>query len=161
MKEYSLSKYLVKRYKVFLVFISFISLMEITLWLFDTTSPYKWFPIILKVLGLISYVGLVIYYIVNIREPGIKIGDEKIEVRIDQGLNFWKITWANLSHIEVKTEHIDNITGDQNYEYVCFKQPVTRDFNVLGLKLWKMSKKGFRLDIFDESAVEEIKARLS
>jgi hypothetical protein len=161
MKEYFMSKHLIKRYKVFLVLISFFSLMEITSWLIDTTPSYKWLPIILNVLGLICYVGLIIYFIVSIREPGIKIGDVKIEVKIDLGLNFWKTTWANLSHVEVKRERIDNITEDRKYEYVCFKQPVTRDFYVLGFKLWKTSKKGFRLDVFDESAAEEIKARLS
>jgi hypothetical protein len=161
MKEYFLSKRLVKIYRISLALVSISSLTFITLWLSDTTPKFRWFSIPLEVLDIIYCVILVVYFTVSIREPGIKIGDKKIEVKIDKGLNFWETTWTNLSHIEVKTERLDNITGDQKYEYVCFKQPVTRDFNVLGLKLWKTSKKGFRLDVFDENAAEEIKARLS
>lgn len=161
MKEYYLPQALLKRYKVFLVFHSVFFLFIITSWLSDPSPKNSWFLVLLEVMTVSVYVYLLISHTVSIREPVIKISNDGIEIKIDQGFCYWKTTRTNLSHVEVRTERIDNIVGDRKYEYVCFKEPVFRNISVLGMNLWKISRKGFRLDALDESAQTEIKRMLS
>lgn len=161
MKEYPLSQSVLKRYKISFVFFSISFLLIITSWLSDPSPSILWFRVLWRVVGVVAYVYVLISWAVIIREPVIKIGDDKIEIKIDQGFNYWKTTWANISHVEVRTERIDNIVGDREYGYVCFKEPVFCNVSVFGLNLWKISRKGFRLDALDQSAQTELRVMLS
>jgi hypothetical protein len=161
MKEYPLSQTLFKSHKRFLVLYSISFLLIITSWLSDPSPRVSWFSVLLEVITVSGYVYLLIYHTVSIREPAIKVNNDGIEIKIDQGFSYWKTTWANLSHVEVRTERIDNIIGDRNYEYVCFKEPVFRNISILGMNPLKVSRKGFRLAALDESAQTEIKRMLS
>src|SRR5689334_20893323 len=160
MKDYSLSKKVVKRHVLALIGFSYLFTVMLYNLMDHVTSGFQEWSTIVPFLGIIGCIYLVIHLSKGIYEPALKISDAQIEIKIDQDYNFWQTTWANLSHIETRMERIAN-TGNRQYEYVCFKIPVTRDISFLGLKLWKTSRKGFRLDILEKAAREEIKARLS
>jgi hypothetical protein len=153
MKIYFLPKHTVKRYVITIIIFSFNASSILNLWLSSERQWNDWSNISLLISFLIFVFGT-IFYAKSIYEPSLKIKDDKI--KIESPYTILETSVNNLSHIEVKMERPDKL-GDYEYQFIRFKEPVKSYIRFLGINLWKVSNSGFRLDIVDEKAREEIK----
>ena len=152
MKIYFLPKHLIKRGIFLIVVFSFNASSLLNILVSSKRQWNDWSNILLSMAILVS-IFIIAFYANSIYEPSIKILNNKI--KIENAYSFLETDIDNLNHIETKSERLDAL-GDYKFEYIYFKKPVTSYIRFFGINLWKISKTGFRLDIVDEMAREEI-----
>ena len=153
MKSYFLPKRAVKGHIFNIVALSFNASSIFYLWISSENPWSTWLFFFTFIAVLTSILGI-IFSAKSIYEPSLKIQDDKIKIESPDSV--LETSTGNLSHVEIKTQSFF-ILDDYKYQFIYFKEPVMSCTRFLGINLWKKSNAGFRLDIVDEKAQEEIK----
>ena len=153
MKIYFLPKRAVKGHIFSISILSFNVSSLLYSWVSSENTSNIWY-LILTVIGVLTCILGIIFSAKSIYEPSLKIQDDKITIESPD--NVLETSTGNLSHIEIKTQSFF-ILDNYKYQFIYFKEPDMSCTRFLGISLWKKSNAGFRLDIVDEKAQEEIK----
>jgi hypothetical protein len=122
--------------------------------LLDSKKQWNTYSNILIEIGILVFIFAIAFYTKSIYEPPVTVLNGKI--KIESPYQILETSVDNLSHVEIKIERYDKL-GDYKYPFVYFKEPVKSYFHFFGINLWSVLNIGFRLDVVDENAREEIK----